>query len=554
MRRALAAACALLVVAGAACSSGSVGPGPAAGSSTPLGVDSGLVSAATPEAAAAGAAILSAGGNAADAAVAVALALGVSEPAGSGLGGQTFVLLHPPGGEGVAVVGSSRAPRGTPGDADPAALAGRRAATVPSQIRVLELLWRRFGSGRATWPALLAPAIRLAEEGVRLGPFRHRVLARSASALRDDPATARLFLAAGGALPPADAPFRQPALARTLRRLAEAGPGDFYRGAIAREIAADMAAHGGWLDARDLAELPEPRVVPALRGAYRGLDVLTMPPPGGGWVVLRALGLLEHAEPAALSDPARGLVWMAEALRTAHAERLAAPIPDLLDPDEALRRRLDPEALRRAAEALAEGDGETTHFSVVDADGLAVAVTQSINSFYGAKVAAGDLGFLYNDYMHEFTAAEEGGPFALRPGAEPYSSMSPTIVAEDGAPRLVLGSPGSRRIVSAVVQVLSRWVDGEQDVAAAVAAPRLHPVPEEDALRVETRPASRAAVRALERRGFELAVPVSSLARDGLDPYFGGVHALARREARWRGAADPRRDGAVRAPTASRSR
>ncbi len=202
-------------------------------------------------------------------------------------------------------------------------------------------------------------------------------------------------------------------------------------------------------------------------------------------------------------------------------------------------RKLDKATARTL---LGEGDGHTTHFSVVDGDGLVVSVTQSINYAFGAKVAHGSLGFLYNDYMREYELGRPDHPFALRAGAMPYSSMSPTIVVRDGKPVLGLGSPGSARIISAVVQVAELWMDGYADVERAVAMPRLHVVPDSGLHVEDPADADRWGDRFVSE-GFVL------LRRDDaagdLDAYFGGVHAVAFERGTWTGAADPRRDGVV---------
>jgi len=505
----------------------------------------GVVSSASPEATAAGVAVLAAGGNAIDAAVAVSMALAVTEPSGSGLAGQTFFLVHPPAGSPLVIHGTSYAPASIPEEIERSDLRGRRAASVPSHVAVLDTVWRRFGSGRLSWSRLLEPAIRYAEEGFRLGRFRQRSVARYARALRRDPVTARIFLGADGAVPAEGSLVRQPALAGTLRRLAEAGADDFYRGSIARTIARDMERHGGWITFEDLAGFPEPRVVEPLRGTYRGLDVATLPPPAGGWVVLQALGILEAAHPGAPPESrVERTIWTAEALRAAHGSRLERPVEDLRDYEDDVRRRIRPERAREIVRDIdEEGSGETTHFCVVDGDGFVVAVTQSLNAYFGARVVCEELGLLYNDYLRELVTGDPDHPFAVRPGAMPYSSMSATVLSRDGRPVLALGSPGSRRIISAVVQVVRKVVEDAAAIGAAVAAPRIHAVPEEDGLLFEVRPRSRALLAALEERGFRISIPLSSLNAGELDPYFGGVHAVALEDGAWRGAADPRRDG-----------
>ncbi len=553
---------------------------------------SGMVSAATPEAAQAGLEILAAGGNAVDAAAAVSLALGVTEPAASGLGGQTVMLVYRPGADAVVLDGSSVAPAAIPADATPHDLVGHRLTTVPTTVKTLAFALEELGSGMVGWSDVLAPAIRYAEDGYPLDGSRHRSLVRYQGVIRASPSVSALFLAADGSVPERGSLHRQPALARTLRRLAEAGPEDFYGGEIAAAIDRDMRANGGWLTAADLADAPEPKLVTPITGTYRGHTVHTAPPPYGGWIVLAALAALDAVPADALAvRGARRTLALAEALRYAHGMRLAEPVPDLDAWDAAVAERID--AVRAARHmgdrasvppAGPSGDGETTHFSIVDRDGMAVAVTQSINSYYGAKVAAPELGFPYNSYMLEFETGDPDHTFALRPGARPLSSMSPTVVG-NGA--LVLGGPGSARIISSVVQVVSNVLDRGMPVSDAVAEPRVHVIPAasgRDILYLEgldpvfdaetdetgiTRaldvPAGAGPARLgpdtvvalwggpvlLERAvGAGFAVngrrPPAVSREDGtprLSSYFGGVHAVRVAADGVSGAADPRRDG-----------
>ncbi len=488
------------------------------------------VSSATPEATAIGIEILRRGGNAIDAAVAVSLALGVSEPAGSGIGGQVFVLLHEPGKPAVVINGSTRAPSSIPAGVTGNDLTGRRASTVPSAVAVLDVAHRRFGSGKLSWSELVSPAADLAERGVKMGPFRKAALRRYAPNGFGD---------------------RWPALSSTLREIASGGAQAFYRGDLARAIAKDMAENGGWITYDDLANFPEPPVQAALQGSYRGYTVHTLPPPAAGWVVLQALNMLEQAPLDELTSEGGQIDWMATALRTAHGARMNEPVGDGIEHgDRLLRHTSKEEAVRLHNERLAErreSSGETTHFSIVDGDGLMVTVTQSINNYFGAKVAHPGLGFLYNDYMREFVRGDADHAFALAPNALPFSSMSATILSKDGKAVFGVGSPGSRRIVSAVVQVTSNWVDQDMGLEAAVAAPRIHVVPETQRLFVETAFApptlSPALLLSLERRGFRIVTPHTSLDRKGLSPYFGGIHAVSVTPTGPRAAADPRRDG-----------
>ncbi|MDH5673070.1 MAG: gamma-glutamyltransferase family protein [Myxococcales bacterium] len=527
------------------------GAGPRAGA---------VVSAATPAAAAAGVEILRAGGNAIDAAVATAFSLFVTEPAGSGLGGQSSFIVQRPGQEPFVINGTSFAPAATNPDSPAEALSGARASTVPNAVRTLDFAHRRFGSGKLGWATLLAPAIRQAEHGVELGRFRRTALVKYGVQLSEDPTAAAIFLGPAAQVPALGGLTRQPLLAKTLRRLAEAGAMEFYRGAMAKDIARDMRERDGWIDEADLAAVAEPQVVAPVSGSYRGFSVHSLPPPAGGWVVLQMLALLERADATRMAEdhPDRRLL-LAEALRTGHAERAARPIEDLTAYQLHVKERLNPARLQALSAAWAEradrggegrgegngdgngdGNGETTHFSVVDASGTAVGVTQSLNAYFGARVAHPRLGFLYNDYMHEFRIGEKDHPFALAPGAMPYSSMSATLLSRGKKPVLVLGSPGSARIISAVVQVASHWVDAGGDIERAVAAPRLHV--RQGVLKTETLLGPELSAR-LAHRGLAPELEESDFQHQGRDAYFGGVHAIALQNGRWVGAADPRRDG-----------
>ncbi len=507
----------------------------------PLARAQGVVSAASPEAAAAGQEILAAGGNAIDAAVAVAFSLAVTEPAMSGLGAGMQVLFMKPHSAPLVLNGTTFAPAATPADAQPSELKGHRLTAIPTMVRTLDHAWRHHGSGRLTWAQLLAPAIRHAEEGFVIGPFRHKVMVRHTKDLQASASAREHFLHADGSVPAAGTVWQQPVLARTLRRLAEHGADDFYRGDIARAIAADMAANNGWLTYDDLANLPPPREQAPLHGTYRGTDLYTLPPPCGGWVVLQALNLLERAAPAALAlDASSRDEIVMRALLTAHSYRQAHPVVDMVNHEAETAQRISKET---AATLAAKESGETTHFSVVDRDGMAVAITTSINTYFGAWVAAKDLGFFYNDYMKEFETGKPDHPFALRAGAMPYSSMSATIAARDGRPILAIGSPGSARIISAVAQVTQRWLDG-QPLREAVAAPRLHVVPPSRGY-IEDPVAAANSTEWRARLGLSLQKLATDIMMGERNAYFGGVHAVGFEDGRWTGAADPRRDGAV---------
>jgi gamma-glutamyltranspeptidase / glutathione hydrolase len=508
------------------------------------------VATAFPVATAAASAMLDAGGTAVDAAVAAAWTLAVCEPSASGLGGQTVALLRFADGRSLVVDGHSRAPRAASPETVSATAQrnGHRAATVPSTPATLDWLLAKHGT--CSRERVMAPAIDAAEAGFAITPLQHRQAAWVVESLRGTPA-GDLFLVDG--TPPAIGTiFRQPRLAETLRRLARCGIEDFYVGEVARLIARDMAQHGGLIDAADLAGVEPPGESSPLWAAYRGCRVVTVPPPGGGPQLLLALRILEQLLPQgrAGSEDDRGEA-VALATMAAFGDREARPLPlERLTPELREHMLLDRarqiahdlrEPWHRPAPALAfaEEPGDTTHLTVADRHGNVVALTQSIQSVFGAKVAHPELGFLYNNYLR--TCPRVPHPHGLGPRCRPRSNAAPTIVlhgdADDAAPALALGAAGSRRIISAILQVVSGAVDHGMDVAAAVAAPRVHGLVG-GKVWIERPVASEALLRRLSARGcMPVVKPRHAYA-------MGAVHALQfMPDGTPSAAADPRRDG-----------
>lgn len=446
----------------------------------------GCVAAAFPDAAEAGAQVLRAGGNAVDAACAAAWALSVCEPAESGLGGQTTMLIRTGAGTTVVVDGHSRAPAGLTRSAVPRRdqRRGIRSQTVPSTVATLAGAQRLFG--RLGLAEVLAPAIRLAEEGYRITKLQRKLLKWTAPHWAADSPEARLFLRDGGPLKVGDT-FRQAELARTLRRLASAGAEDFYTGAIAAEIVADMEARGGLVTREDLRMLWQgavPVVREPLSIQYRGRQVLSSPPPSGGVQAMLALRVLERLLTGGEDEPAWRLA-LAEATLAAFRERERWPDhPADIDPStlrwmisaeraEAIAGRIRAgTAVPRPVDSLGEG-GNTTHLCAADSEGGVVSLTQSIQSVFGSKAAHPTLGFVYNNYLS--TSPRSRHPYRLGGGSLPQSNATPTLVlGPDGRPLLALGSAGSRRITTSVVQVISAVLDRGMGLAEAVAAPRAH--------------------------------------------------------------------------------
>ena len=498
-----------------------------------------------------GAKILADGGNAIDAAVAAAFALGVAEPAASGLGGQTMMLIHiADSRQTIALDGSSRAPnRATPElfQAKANRLRGHVATTVPSTPAVLDYALRKFGKLQLSY--VLRAAIELAEKGYEVSRLQNSLTQRELKHLKANTA-GPLFLKLGSRPYPTGAKFRQPVLAATLRRLAEVGVEDFYRGRIAELIHEDMQVNDGLVQLDDLAQVPWPVERRPLPCRYQNLRLLTFPPPGAGRTLVEMLHILENI-PERLRDPdtPRGAVVLAEVIRQAFLDRRDRPfdptyyqqIADktMLSVDYAsrvasrIRRRL------KTKTTLPKSSGETTHLSVMDRDGNAVALTQSIERVYGSFAASPELGFLYNNYMSAFDYDDISHPYYLRPNAVPWASVAPTIVFRGRRPWLVIGSPGSERITPSILQVLLRL--GKQSAYDAVAAPRLHCALDGTVSLEASRMRSDIPKR-LAEKGFVIRE------RDPYSFYLGCVQLVMRERDTFIGVADPRRDGAAGGP------
>jgi gamma-glutamyltranspeptidase/glutathione hydrolase len=504
----------------------------------------GVISSGSPESVNAGKKILEVGGNAVDAAIAISFTLAVSEPAMSGLGGQAQFLIHIPGKEPLIVNGTSFSPSNLPDSLNKSDLQKHKATTVPSMVRTLDYLWKNYGSNNVSWDELLKLAIKYAAEGFQLGDFRYSVLKYKAENLGEDSVTKILFLNEDGSLPKQEEFFKQNILAETLTRIATEGADDFYQGEIAQQIAEDMKRNNGWITIDDLNNVPMPKEISAIKGNYRGYDIYTMPPPGGGWVIIQALNILNQFPQEKLKlDSKERLLLIAQALQIAHKSRQEYPIKNLTNYKEEVNNKIsDEEAKQLLIESGYDNNGETTHFSVVDKNGIVVSATLSINNYFGSKAANPQLGFLYNDYMNEFKLNEPGHPFNLIPGAMPYSSMTPTLLMRNGKPVMAIGSPGSERIISAIVQVISLWVDAGLSIEEAVHQKRIHINPGK-VLFLEKGNLPGDEKENLLSSGFTFSKPPSDIIINGFNPYFGGVHAIAFEKSEWKGAADPRRDG-----------
>jgi gamma-glutamyltranspeptidase/glutathione hydrolase len=503
----------------------------------------GMVATAHYEATRAGARILEQGGNAVDAAVAAAFALGVCEPAASGLGGQTMMLIHDaPNRQTVALDGSSRAPnRATPGLLGKGERRrGYGATTVPSTPAALGYALERYGS--LPLKAALQPAIELADQGYRVSELQRALTRRELKQLRRGTAS-EFFLRNGRSSYPVGSLFKQPVLAQTLRRLARLGIKSFYTGRIARLIHQDMLRNHGLLRRDDLAQIPWPIERRPLSGRFGTLRVLTFPPPGAGRTLIEMLNILSNF-PERRRDPDTpdGAVLLAAVIRQAFRDRRDRPRDPAFYAQVEEKQMLSRDYAKRAARGIRKElatHGETTHLSIADAEGNVVALTQSIENVYGSCCASPELGFLYNNYMSAFEYEDISHPYYLRPNASPWASVAPTIIFRGSRPWLAIGSPGSERITPSILQVLLRL--GRHTPYEAVDAPRLH-CSIDGVVSLEASRMRDDIPQALRKHGFEIRE------RDPYAFYLGCVQLVIRDRRGWIGVADPRRDGAASGP------
>jgi gamma-glutamyltranspeptidase/glutathione hydrolase len=516
-------------------------------------------------ASAAGVEILQKGGNAIDAAAATALAVGVTNPTSCGIGGGGFLLAYFPGTQrGVALDYRERAPAAATrdmfirdGKADPAlSRSGGLAIAVPGEVAGLTHAVHRYG--RLPFATVIAPAVRLARDGFPIGAHLAESIAHNRDAIQTFPALAAVLLHPDGSPRAAGEPLQQPALAHTMEIIAEQGPDAFYRGAVAADIVNATRAAGGILTLEDLAQY-RPTTRSPLRGRYRGHEVLTMPPPSsGGGALLEILNIIARDDLVALGHNSPTMLHLlVEAMKHAFADRaevygdpdfVSVPLPRLLSLRYATAVR-DSISTRTTFGRDFYGDTEpsrdagTSHLSVIDADGNAVAVTTTVNTAFGSMVLAPQSGVILNNEMDDF-AAQPGVPNifgligaaanAVAPHKRPLSSMTPTIVLDHGRPLLIAGGSGGPVIITATLQTLLNVIDFDFDVEAAVAAPRVHDQWVPEVLAVE--PGIDAMTRtALERLGHHVREVPSLAAVQAVRVTAGGDA----------GAADPRKGGAA---------
>ena len=475
---------------------------------TPILAHNGLVVAQESRAARIGVEILDRGGNAVDAAVAVGFALAVTYPRAGNIGGGGFMVIHlVKDNRDVAIDYRETAPAAATatmflnakGEPDPKKSRDSALSIgVPGTVAGLALAHRKYGSGKLSLADLIAPAIRLAQQGFPVEDDTADSLPRARERLARWPSSAGIFLKDGGQPPQTGDRLLQFDLADTLKAIAQDGPQAFYQGRIASQIANAVRSAGGIMTVDDLKNYRAVERAP-VRGSYRGYDIVSMPPPSSGGVhLIEMLNILEGYDLGKLGRGEQAMHTMIEAMKRAYADRamfmgdpdaVKMPIAGLISKKYAAALRAGigdkatPAAVIRPGKPAEFEGNNTTHFSVIDGDGNAVSNTYTLNFSYGLGLVADGTGVLLNNELDDFTA-KPGAANAYDlvgfnanlpgPGKRPLSSMTPTIVLKDGKPALVTGSPGGSRIISAVLQVISNVIDFHTPIDKAVAAPRLH--------------------------------------------------------------------------------
>ncbi|QYM78018.1 gamma-glutamyltransferase [Horticoccus luteus] len=498
---------------------------PARAQLTAVEADHGMVVSVHALATQAGVEILQQGGNAVDASIATGLALVTVYPWAGNLGGGGFMLIHLATGRDVAIDFRETAPAAASHDmyldahgnvVKGLSTVGWRASGVPGTVAGFALALEKYGSGKVSWAQVCEPARRLAAEGHLITPYTADRFRWKRHLLEQFPESKRIYLH-DGALWQAGELWRQPELAATFARLQKRGPREFYEGETAHHIADAMAANGGNITLADLQAYRAVERVP-FRTMYRGYEVVTMPPPSSGSIaLLQMLAMLEPFDVANLGAESSARYHLfVEVMRRAYRVRaeylgdpdfVSIPVKALLDPSYTAALMSDfnegkatPSAdvklpplpganFRPASPAAAPApvvppeSTETTHFSVVDAAGNAVSTTYTLNGGYGSGVTIPGTGILMNNEMDDFTSKPgvpnsyhliQGEANAIAPGKRPLSSMTPTIVLQDGKPFLVTGSPGGSTIITTVLQVITNVIDFKMPLGQAIEARRIH--------------------------------------------------------------------------------
>jgi len=513
----------------------------------------GMVSSAFPNASKAGVEMLKKGGNAIDAACATALALGVCEPQASGIGGQSMGIIHV-NGKTICIDGSTRAPS----LAIPSKFKkeinrslGYRATTVPSTVAVLGFLNEKYGN--LEWADIIKPSIKIAKKGYRITKLQHDLQQRELENFTkiESKSGAKYFLK-DGMVPyePKDL-FVQEDLAELLKYLAENGYKSFYHGKIPKIIDADMKKNKGLLREDDLVMIPKIIERDPIVGKYRNSTVKTFPPPAVGRILLLILMLLNKLPIRIIKKNDEEFYhYLVETFKRSLAFRAQRPydVSTYKQFDDKLLH--DKTFLKHLSESIIDGiklnptnkikfhDEDTTHLSVMDDEGNAVGITQSIELVFGSKVATEGLGFLFNSYMSSFEYENINYPHYLRPNTTPWTSVAPAIIFNKNKPWMTLGTPGSDRIPTVMAQFISSIVDSELSPNEAMDKPRIH-CSVDGVVSLEGDRFDGNIIPYLAELGYQIEL------KESYSYFHGAIHAVIKKQSSqgFQGIAEIRRDG-----------
>jgi gamma-glutamyltranspeptidase / glutathione hydrolase len=535
----------------------------------PVIAENGMVSSQESYATEAGLAVLKEGGNAIDAAVTMGFTMAVTLPSAGNIGGGGFMLVHlADENKTIAIDYREKAPKAATrdmfldetGDVDPEkSRYSYLAVGVPGTVAGLTMALEKYGT--ISLARALQPAIELAENGFPVSEYVHRSLIAVKERMQAYPASMTIFYKPGGEPYQIGETLVQRDLAQSLRLIAREGAKAFYQGAIADAIVAEMEAHGGLISQTDLAEY-QPVIREPIRGTYRGCEIYSMPPPSSGGIhLVQLLNILEAFPLGELGqNTAQTIHLITESMKLAYADRskylgdtdfVSVPISGLISKSyaEQLRRKINLDQATPSQE-IAPGNpnpfiesNNTTHYSVMDNQGNAVANTYTLNFSYGSKITVPGTGILLNNEMDDFSAKPGvpnafgliGGEFnAIEPEKRMLSSMTPTIVLKDGKPFLVTGSPGGSRIITTVLQVILNVIDHDMNIAEATNAVRVHHQWLPDQLMIEPG-LNKDTMRLLEEKGHQITVT----------NVMGSTQSIMLVDQTLNGASDPRRPGAL---------
>jgi gamma-glutamyltranspeptidase/glutathione hydrolase len=515
-----------------------------------------MVSSGKGQATAIGIDILEKGGNAIDAAVAVGFAIGVAEPATSGLGGGGFMTIKSAEAEDAVFLDFREF---APGNASPEMweldengkvvgkenAIGAKSVSVPGELAGMVYALENYGT--MTLEEVIEPSIKLAEEGVLVTGMTVNMLGTYSKHLKNCPDAKKIYLNEGKGFKSGDL-LKNEDLGKTLKKISKEGMDIFYEGEIAEAIVGTVEKNGGVLTRKDLkdyyVELKEP-----VRGTYRGYTIISSPPPSsGGTHIIETLNILENFDIGSLDvNSAEYLHLMSEAFKFSYEDRakymadtnfVDVPLKGLRSKEYAkkLAGKIDMEQARNSSsyDPWTYEHDETTHYSIGDDKGNLVSVTKTVNHFFGSCLVAEGTGILLNDTMADF-ATRKYDVNSVDKRKKPLSTMSPTMILKDGKPFAVLGSPGGARIINAVVQVISKLIDHDMDIQDAIASPRIHQNTS-DILYYEDR-IEEEELDKLEKMGHEI------FKRLPYDKKMGGVNGIKYENGEIIGGADPRRDG-----------